>query len=89
MTLIAVVYYDYVVFSRSKSRILEKSTVFPRAVIFRKFRREKNICLFFVPPFYVRLKTPRSKNRIFPIFAGTNVLSSAKTRLSRILSETL
>lgn len=40
MTLITVVCYDFVIFSRSKSRIFEKST-FPRAVIFRKFRSEK------------------------------------------------
>ena len=41
MTLITVVYYDFVIFSRSKSRTFEKSTVFYRAVIFRKIRRKK------------------------------------------------
>ncbi len=45
MTLITVVCYDFVVFSRSKSRIFENSTL-TRAVIFRKFRSEK-INLFF------------------------------------------
>ncbi len=45
MTLIAVVCYDFVIFSRSKSHAFEKST-FPRAVIFRKFRRKKQIRFF-------------------------------------------
>lgn len=40
MTLIAVVCYDFVIFSRSKSHAFEKSTVF-RAVILWKFRRKK------------------------------------------------
>lgn len=88
MTLITVICNDLIIFSRSKSRIFENSTV-SHTVIFRNFRREKIYLPIFVPPFYVRLKTPRSKNSIFPIFAGTNVLSSAKTKLSRILSETL
>lgn len=51
MTLITVVCYDFAIFSRSKSRILEKSTLSPRAVIFRKFRREKIYLPIFVPPF--------------------------------------
>ena len=40
MTLITVVCYDFVIFSRSKSNTFEKS-LFPRAVIFRKIRRKK------------------------------------------------
>lgn len=86
MTLIAVVYYDFVIFNRSKSRIFEKPTLSPRGT-FRKFPR-KNKFDFFVPPFYVRLKLHDVKI-IYPIFAGTNVLSSANNRLPRILTETL
>ncbi len=46
MTLITVVCYDFVIFSRSKSHTFEKSTLSPRAVIFRKIRRKKQICFF-------------------------------------------
>ena len=88
MTLITVVCYDFVVFNHLKSHTFEKSTL-PRAVVFRKFRREKINLIFLFRPFYVRLKTPRRKNKIYPIFAGANVLSSAKSRPARILTETL
>ena len=88
MTLITVVCYDFVIFNRSKSRIFEKSTVLSCGYFMEIPTRKKIICIFFVPPFYVRLKTPRRK-KIFPFFAGTNVLSAAKTRLPRILTETL
>ena len=67
MTLITVVCYDFVIFSRSKSRIFEKSTVLPCGYFSENPTRKIN--LFFVPPFYVRLKTLRRKNKIYPIFA--------------------
>ena len=50
MTLITVVYYDFVIFSRSKSHTFE-NRLFPRAVILWKFRLEKKLFVFFVPPF--------------------------------------
>lgn len=50
MTLITVVCYDFVIFSRSKSHAFEKST-FPRAVILWKFPRKKITLIFFIPPF--------------------------------------
>lgn len=88
MTLITVVCYDFVIFSRSKSHTFEKSTVLSCGCFSEIPARKKIICIFLFRPFYVRLKTPRRKI-IYPIFAGTNVLSSAKTRLPRILIETL
>ena len=87
MTLITVVCYDFVIFSRSKSHTFEKSTLSPYGY-FSENPARKNKFDFFVPPFYVRLKLHDVKI-IYPIFAGTNVLSSAKTKLSRILTETL
>ncbi len=51
MTLITVVCYDFVVFNHLKSHTFEKSTLFPRAVILWKFRLEKKLFVFFVPPF--------------------------------------
>ena len=87
MTLITVVCYDFVIFSRSKSHAFEKSTLSPCGY-FSEIPPRKTNLIFFVPPFYIRLKTPR-REKIFPIFAGTNVFSSAKTRLPRILTETL
>ena len=88
MTLITVVCYDFVFFSRSKSHAFEKSTLSPCGC-FMKIPAQKNKFVFLFRPFYVRLKTPRRKNKIYPIVAGTNVLSSANTRLPRILTETL
>lgn len=87
MTLITVVFYDFVIFSRSKSRIFEKSTLSPCGY-FMEIPAQKNKFDFFVPSFFVRLKTPR-REKNFPFFAGTNVFTSAQTRLPRILTETL
>ena len=50
MTLITVVYYDFVIFNHLKSHTFEKSTL-PRAVILWKFRLEKKLFVFFVPSF--------------------------------------
>ena len=87
MTLIAVVCYDLVIFSRSKSHAFEKSTLSPCGC-FSEIPSQKNKFDFLFRPFYVRLKLHDVKI-IYPIFAGTNVLSSAKTRLTRIMTETL
>lgn len=87
MTLIAVVYYDFVIFSRSKSHAFEKSTVLSCGYFSENPSRKNNFDFLF-RPFYVRLKLHDVKT-IYLIFAGTNVLSSAKTRLPRILTETL
>lgn len=89
MTLITVICYDFIIFNRPKSRISEKSTV-SRCGYYSEIPQRKNKFVFFRSAFFfVRLETPRRKNKIYPIVAGTNVLSSAKTKLSRILSETL
>ena len=87
MTLITVVCYDFVIFSRSKSHAFEKSTVLSCGY-FSEIPARKNKFDFLFRPFYVRLKLHDVKI-IYPIFAGTNVLSSAKTRLPRILTKTL
>lgn len=50
MTLIAVVCYDFVIFSRSKSRTFEKSTLSPVRLFFGN-SGAKNKFDFFVPPF--------------------------------------
>lgn len=86
MTLITVVCYDFVIFGRSKSRIFEKSTVLPCGY-FMEIPARKNKFVFLFRPFYARLKIRDVK--IFPFFAGTNVITSARTRLPRILTETL
>lgn len=87
MTLITVVYYDFVIFNRLKSHTFEKSTLSPCGYFMEIPARKKIVCIFFRPFTYV-LKLHDVKI-IYPIFAGTNVLSSAKTRLPRILTETL
>lgn len=87
MTLITVVCYDFVIFSRSKSHTFEKSTVL-LCGYFMEIQARKNKFDFFVPPF-LRSSKIHDVKMIYPIFAGTNVLSSAKTRLPRILTETL
>ena len=87
MTLITVVCYDFVIFNRSKSHAFEKSTVLS-CCYFMEIPTRKIKFDFLFRPFYVRLKLHDVKT-IYPIFAGTNVLSSAKTRLPRILTETL
>lgn len=86
MTLFTVVCYDFVIFSRSKSHTFEKSTVSPCGYFSESPSQKTNYFLF--RPFYVRLKLHDVKT-IYPIFEKTNVLSSANTRLPRILTETL
>lgn len=66
MTLITVVCYDFVIFSRSKSHTFEKSTVLSCGC-FSKFRREKINLIFLFRPFYVRLKTLRRENNLSDI----------------------
>lgn len=51
MTLIAVVCYDFVIFSRSKSHTFEKSTLSLCGYFMEITARKKIICIFFVPPF--------------------------------------
>lgn len=68
MTLITVVCYDFVIFNRSKSHAFEKSTVFIVRLFYGNSGAKK-IFVFFVPPFYVRLKTLRRKNN-FSDFYG-------------------
>lgn len=51
MTLITVVCYDFVIFSRSKSRIFENSTLSP-CCYFMEIPQRKNKFDFFVPPFF-------------------------------------
>ena len=86
MTLITVVCYDFVIFSRSKSHAFKKSTLPPRGYFMEIPSQKTNY--FFVPPF-LRSSKLHDVKIIYPIFAGTNVLSSAKTRPPRILTETL
>ena len=50
MTLITVVYYDFVIFNRSKSHTFEKSTLSPCGY-FSEIPAQKNKFDFFVPPF--------------------------------------
>ena len=88
MTLITVVCYDFVIFNRLKSHTFE-NRLFPRAVILWKFRREKKLFVFFCSALFTFVLKLHYVKIIYPIFAGTNVLSSAKTRLPRILTETL
>ena len=88
MTLITVVCYDFVIFSRSKSHTFEKSTVLSCGCFSEIPARKKIVCIFCSALFTYVLKLHDVKI-IYPIFAGTNVLSSAKTRLPRILTETL
>ncbi len=54
MTLFTVVCYDFAIFSRSKSRILEKSTLSPCGY-FMEIPARKNKFVFLFRPFYVRL----------------------------------
>ena len=87
MTLITVICNDLIIFSRSISRIFEKSTLSPCGYFSENPSQKINL-IFLFRPFYVRLKLHDVKI-VYPIFAGTNVLSSAKARLPRILTETL
>lgn len=88
MTLITVVYYDFVIFSRSKSHAFEKSTVLSCGC-FSEIPARKNKFDFFCSALFTYVLKLHDVKIIYPIFAGTNVLSSAKTRLPRILTETL
>lgn len=63
MTLIAVVCYDFVIFSRSKSRAFEKSILSPCGC-FSEIPSQKTNSIFLFRPFYVRPKTPRRKNNL-------------------------
>lgn len=77
MTLITVVCYDFVIFSRSKSHTFEKSTVLSCGCFSEIPVRKKNL-IFLFRPFYVRLKTLRRENYLSDIcgnertFVGTN-----------------
>lgn len=51
MTLITVVYYDFVIFNRLKSHTFEKSTVLLSCGCFSEIPARKNKFDFFVPPF--------------------------------------
>lgn len=88
MTLITVICNDLIIFSRSKSRIFENSTLSPCGY-FSEIPQRKNKFVFFRSTLFSFGLKLRDVKIIYPIFAGTNVLSSAKTRLSRILTETL
>ena len=50
MTLITVVYYDFVIFNRLKSHTFEKSTLSPCGY-FMEIPARKKLFVFFVPPF--------------------------------------
>lgn len=63
MTLITVVCYDFVIFSRSKSHAFEKSTVLSCGC-FSEIPSQKTNSIFLFRPFYVHLKTPRRKNNL-------------------------
>lgn len=65
MTLITVVCYDFVIFSRSKSHAFEKSTLSP-CCYFMEIPARKNKFVFLFRPFYVRLKLHDVKI-IYPI----------------------
>lgn len=88
MTLITVVCYDFVIFSRSKSHAFEKSTVLSCGC-FSEIPARKNKFDFFCSALFTFVLKLCDVKIIYSIFAGTNVLSSAKTRLPRILTETL
>ena len=72
MTLITVVCYDFVIFSRSKSHAFEKSTVFT-VWLFMEISARKIYLFFCSALFTFNLKLCDVKI-IYPFFAGTNVL---------------
>ena len=76
MTLITVVCYDFVIFSRSKSHAFEKSTVLSCGY-FSENPSQKTNLIFLFRPFYVRLKLHDAKI-IYPIFAGTTFFRRQK-----------
>ena len=57
MTLITVVCYDFVIFSRSKSHAFEKSTTVLSCGYFMEIPSQKNEFVFLFRPFYVRLNS--------------------------------
>ena len=61
MTLITVVCYDFVIFSRSKSHTFEKSTVLSCGC-FSEIPARKNKFVFLFRPFYVRLNFATKNN---------------------------
>lgn len=61
MTLITVVCYDFVIFSRSKSHAFEKSTVLSCGC-FSEIPARKNKFVFLFRPFYVRLNFATKNN---------------------------
>ena len=56
MTLITVVYYDFVIFNRLKSHTFEKSTLSPCGY-FMEIPSQKIYLIFLFRPFYVRLNS--------------------------------
>lgn len=72
MTLITVVYYDFVIFSRSKSHAFEKSTVLPCGYFMEISARK--IYLFFCSALFTFDLKLCDVKIIYPFFAGTNVL---------------
>ena len=64
MTLITVVYYDFVIFNHLKSHTFEKSTLSPCGYFMEIPARKKIVCIFCSALFTVRLKTPRRKNNL-------------------------
>ncbi len=56
MTLITVVCYDFVIFSRSKSHAFEKSTL-SQCGNFMEIPSQKIYLIFLFRPFYVRLNS--------------------------------
>lgn len=61
MTLITVVCYDFVIFSRSKSHAFEKSTLSPCGY-FSENPSQKTNLIFLFRPFYVRLNFATKNN---------------------------
>lgn len=61
MTLITVVCYDFVIFSRSKTHTFEKSTL-PPCGCFSEIPAQKNKFVFLFCPFYVRLNFATKNN---------------------------
>ncbi len=76
MTLITVVYYDFVIFSRSKSHTFEKSTLSPYGY-FSENPARKNKFDFFVPPF-LRSSKLYDVKIIYPILREQTVFRRQK-----------
>lgn len=80
MTLITVVCYDFVIFSRSKSHTFEKSTL-PPCGCFSEIPARKINLRFLFRPFYVRLKTLQRENNLSD-FCGNERPFVGKTRIA-------